>query len=63
MFRHECDFNVNICTNLLCDSAQLHCDVPSRVSYSDHYSLFIPPLLRSLVVAAVKVLPLESINA
>lgn len=49
--------------NLLGDSAELHSDVPSRVSYSNHYSLFIPPLLRSLVVSAVEVLSRESVNA
>ncbi len=49
--------------NLLSDSAEFHCNVSSRVSYSDHYGLFIPPLLRSLVVSAVEVLPCKSFNA
>lgn len=48
---------------LLGDSAQFHCNVSSRVSYSNHYSLFMPPLLGSLVVSAVKILSLESVNA
>lgn len=49
--------------DLLGDSTQLHRDVPSRVSYSDHHHPFVPPLLGRLVVAAVEELSREGVDS
>lgn len=48
--------------DLLGDSAQLHGDVASRVPDANHDDLFVPPLLGGLVVSAVEVLALKSVN-
>jgi hypothetical protein len=49
--------------NLLGDPAEFHSDVSSRVSYSNHYHLLVPPLLRGLVVATVEVHSLKRFNS